>query len=235
MVNNAIDPGETTTIHQYKDKPFIKAGESLNISITLSSLVSSIQAPVAGVDYSANTDLNGKRTELSSSFLISLKAYYKKVDITITNQSAYDGYLLWLNLHGDPITFTPSTIEAEDPQSIAQYGKSVFKLDNPWMHYVYRATNFAHKLLSVLSSPSKFPVVKLMDKPDLQFTPELFDLIHLSISSKGIDQIFTLGSISHESIDEGCQTMITTFRFEPVLFSEPHSKLPVTLPMTVDF
>ena len=210
-------PGDLWTMG---DKPFINPGESLTVFANFSYLGAECPAinvvtPVATTDYLANTASDGSGTDLTASITIQMTVFSKTAKIVITNNSASLAYVTLLKVRGDAITeVDTTTVEAHDLASQAAFGKHEFALDTPWMRNINNAKAFADMIKVSMALPRSFPQVMLEGRPDIQFTPDLFDAVTVHLESMGINDDFRLGRIEHQWLESTGQSVRTIWKLE---------------------
>jgi hypothetical protein len=175
-------------------------------------------SPVANTDYTMNTQADGGGTNLTSSFSVSFTDFGRTGKIIITNNHAtLAGYVTLMKVRGDAIDAPdPSLLIQEDSTSQDAYGKALLTLDNDWFQNTSLANDFTLWLISYMPNPQKFLTVRMEGRPDIQFTPDLFDLINVTMASKGISGVnYQAAGIEHEWISENGQAVRTTLYLEP--------------------
>lgn len=143
-IDNAIRlrPGDSRTVTlRYSDDSGNKIG-GLN-PIT----------PVDGVDFNANTDENGNGEALTFGF--SAELYGDKAELTWTNSTGKDGYVLaGAQVRGQKITdFNAVEVHAEDSTSITAHGRRPASYDLAAVDDFEYAEQFAGWILSLRKDP----------------------------------------------------------------------------------
>ena len=60
------------------------------------------------------------------------------------------------------------------------------------------------------------PNIKIEHRPDIQFTPELFDIVSVDIPKIGLSgYTFRVAGIEHKSLTDNCQSVLTRLYLEP--------------------
>lgn len=139
--------------------------------------------------------------------------------ITITNNSGATAYLISLTASGKAIyASNPAISVAVDVASIAAIGTRSLVLDSNWMEDSPTAQENADWLLGELVTPQAAPTVQLEDQPAIQFTPDLYDAVDLTIPTLGLNDVrYRLGGIEHQTIGTNCNAVRTIFRLEPYM------------------
>ncbi|HWR66066.1 MAG TPA: hypothetical protein VN364_08100 [Bellilinea sp.] len=209
-----------SNLWQLGDKPGIAPGESLELFANFSYQSNSCSAinvisPAATTDYLANSAFDGSGTNLTGSISITTTVFSKSAKLVITNNSATLAYITLLKIRGNPITESdPAGVEKQNEISQKAFGKRAFTLDNPWMQNINNATAFATMLQASMALPRAFPKISLEGRPDIQFTPDLFDAITMQVQSLGINDDYRLGRIQHQWLDNNGQSVRTTWNLE---------------------
>ena len=201
------------------DAPLVAPSRTLEVWATYqynNVAVPAINTDVSSSDYTMNDAADGSGADLSSDFTVSLTDFGETGKISITNNGATAGYVTLLQVTGDAIDAPdPSLLIKEDATSQGLYGRAVFTLDNPWLQSTSTANDFSIWLASYLPTPQRFITVQVETRPDIQYTPDLFDVINLSIPRLGIAQNFKIGGIEHRWVNGNGQAVVTTWNLEP--------------------
>lgn len=214
----------TSDLWTLQDKPSIAAnGGTLTVWATYSYNSNPVPAlnvltPVVTTDYTMNTQEDGLGTNVTASFLVSFTDFGKTGKIIITNNHAsLAGFVTLMKVRGDAIDATsPSLLIEDDATSQGIYGKALLELDNDWFQDTSLANDFCQWLISFMPNPQKFLTVSLEARPDIQFTPDLFDLVNTTISRLSIAAVnYRVSGIEHEWISENGQATRTTWILEP--------------------
>jgi hypothetical protein len=138
-----IQPGETNTsiIGAYRDPNSATTAERVGGT--------DMVQPVAGFDYTMNSDPNGG-IDLTSNFTVI--AHYKAANVhfDITNHGTLPGYVTKLQCRGNGIYRYPTTIEKTVD---TKYGTRVLQIDMPFQTNVNVGQSVAQYLANVLSQP----------------------------------------------------------------------------------
>lgn len=135
--------------------------------------------------------------------------------VIVQNTDVTDGYLRNLEIGGDAIYAKfHNVISAEDGSSQTIYGARVLRIETPWSQENGDAELMTAFLLEKLKDPRQFPVIRLEDRPALQFGVDLYaDLIHLTSSTLSINKLFRVGKLEHSwQAGRACRT---TLKLEP--------------------
>lgn len=213
----------TGTLWTLQDAPLISAGSSLEVwaSYTYNNEpvpALNVISPQSSTDYTMNTAANGSGTDLTASFSVSFTDFGKTGKITITNNhGSLAGYVTLMQVRGDAI-ISPnvSLLVQESASSQAIYGKTLLSLDNEWYQNTSLANDFARWLISYMPNPQKFLTVRLETRPDIQFTPDLFDLVNVTINRLGISGVnYRVAGIEHNWLTDNGQAVRTEWILEP--------------------
>lgn len=207
--------------------PSIAAGASFSFTAPYSNGGSrtsavSVSTPVAGTDWQVNSNSSGSGTDLTSSCSLTFTDEGDNAIWTVQNNSASTGYLVLAQVHGTPL-IAQNTIELtypSNPASVTQPRE--FDQDITWQ----QDANIVSSLVAVLgpffASTVPVAVVSMRGRPDIQFTPELWDIVTLTLPTIGINgNSFRVAGINHASNGENCQDITTTFYLEPYAGTVP--------------
>lgn len=198
----------------------------------------SVVQPVAGVDYVVNSNSDGSGTDLTASFSVTATVFSTAAKLRIANNGGVTGYVTLLRLRGNAIAATNDVpIVAEDLDSQARY-KAVrtFDLATSWVQNTNAARSFAAFLRTLMGVERPYFQFDLLPNPELQFSFDLGQQIHLDLPEDGIDDYFRVHYIRHQSLDSGLMAFRTTVMVEPFLqMDEDYWVVPHRVPMRVAF
>ena len=203
------------------DKPFIPAGATIDIwgTYNVNGEEVPIQyyiTPTPVTDFTLNTAADGTGTNITASATIVNTVYANKVHFQITNGSATDGNITFFQLRGFPLLASLSSIILTDDASKTLYGPKSLQIDSLFLQNSNLINDLANALLLLLKDPQSYPTIKIINRPDLQYTVDLFDNIDLIVEKLGIADTFRIGYIEHEWMTETGQASQTIFTLEPV-------------------
>lgn len=203
------------------DTPLIGAGATLMLYADFQyqgdrCAASSLTTLSATTDYTANTLADGSGTSKTDQLAITVTAYASSAKLEIKNNDAAGIYVTLLKLRGVGLYAQSGTqCLASDATSISTYGQLSLTVNSPWMQEVNEAQNHASYAKSIFTTTRKVIWLRADNRPEIQFVPDLFDVLSIDIDKLEIDGNYTVTSIEHEWNGEtGC---ITTWRLEPVM------------------
>lgn len=209
-----IGPGETRSyIVDYTNNGYEAFAEGLE---TLVSFVRVQGIPQPSVVFNAS---------------YSVTDYGVKAFVSFTNNEAFTLYLY----PGDPITipttgdatylrgditWTERTKSISNPRNpVSSSNQRALVLDSLWYQNEDQSFEFVDKYQAFISVGHKTPIIKIENRFDLQFVPDLFNVITVDIPALGINsEDFRIGCIEEqEGEGGGTQSVLTTFYLEPFL------------------
>lgn len=206
----AIEAGDTkTSIVEATYNGYPAFVESLETIMYPSLSPNNYEAPPGGGSLTTTSTNYGTRI-----FLSNVNNWAVPVFLFPWNSTAGIGTYL----RGD-ITWTEKaeTISnPRDPSSVANQRALV--LDSLWYQDKNQAYDFVDNYQAFVSQSYKTPVIQLENRFALQFTPDLFDVVTVTITPLGISsETFRVGGIEEEPVGETTQGVRTTFYLEPFL------------------
>jgi hypothetical protein len=211
----------TSTLWTLQDTPSVTTSDTIELWGTYSynnESVSATGVALASSDYLMNSDAGGGGTNMTSDFTVTADIFGESVKFTITNNAASTGYITLLQIRGDALVSPdPVRLNTQDAASIALYKNRTFKLDSKWLQNTNLGISLSETISGLLSSPRKYPVIRIDTRPDIQYLPDLFDRISMTIAELSVDGAYRIGSIKHESTNTTCQSVLTTMRLEPII------------------
>lgn len=178
--------------------------------------VSSHAAPTPTTDYLVNTLADGTGTNLTGSCTVSVTVFGSKARFRVTNNSASNGFITRLQLRATPLTSNKATTDLVDATSRALYGPRVLNIDSVFLQNANLMNDIADALLMALKDALIYPTIKIIHRPEIQYTVDLFDIIDLVLPKLGIGGSHWLAHIEHTWLSESGQGTETIFTFEPV-------------------
>ena len=177
--------------------------------------------PVATTDYTMNSLEDGSGTDLTADFTVTMTVLGDTAKLVVTNNGAQDGFITLLKIRGDAVDAPDlSAVEIEDATSKTTFGPRELDVDLPWQQSVLVATDFATWLRSWLKDELNFPVVRIHDRPAIQFAHELFTRLTFDSAKKGINTDFRIVQIKHQWGHETGEGVLTTWKLEAVDMQE---------------
>ena len=210
-----------TELWRLFDKPQIGAGETITIwgRFTYQQErvpVLNYTAPVAITDFTANTSSDGSGTDLTGSVSVAVDMFPTSVKFTVTNTSGSNGYITLLKIRGNPLTTTSLQSVEEDSASIAAYGKKALEIDTEFLQDTNMIMAISKLLIILFNEPRKYPVIQVQNRPDFQFSLDLFDVISLEVPARWIDDDFYVAHIDHSWMSRNGQETMTVYYLEPI-------------------
>lgn len=188
-----------------------------------------IVQPVATTDYLANTNSDGSGTDKTSDCHITVYDFGDNAKMTIRNNSLSNFFVTKRQIRGTAI-YEENVSDVTYPEdfSIVKIPQE-FVLDLRWQQSVNVAYDYSVVLGPFMDRQNKFPVVKMMGRPEYQFIPDLFDLCVLDVAKLGIvGESLRVGGIEHKSLGDNCQHVETKFYLEPYLSTGDYWTWPIT-------
>lgn len=188
-----------------------------------------VVTPVATTDYVAFTNSDGTGTDMTADCEASLTDFGDNAKLTFRNTSGSNFYVTSRQIRGKPIyeENTDDVTYPEDPSTVTDPRE--FVLDLKWQQSGNVGRDYALVLGTFLDEQHPFPTVKMQGKPDKQFGMELFDAVVLDAEKIGlIGKSFHVGSLEHKSMDENCQSILTTITLESYISSGNYWTWPIT-------
>lgn len=210
------------------DDPPIEAGETMTHIVDLSyngypAFLEDLSAimcpslspnnyvsPPAGGSLTTTTTNYGVTVFLSVTNNWSVPIYLFPWDAAAGIGSYINGDVSWTE-RADTISSPRDTSSVVTPRSVA--------LDSLWHQDRSQAYELVDQYYTFISAQHKTPIIQIENRFALQFTPDLFDVITLTITPLGISsETFRVGGIEEEPVgSDTTQAVRTTFYLEPFL------------------
>lgn len=178
------------------------------------------QDNIESYNFAVNTAADGSGTNITSSCVMMPGPAGESVKLVFLNANALDGYIISANIVGDAIYANyENVISADDLTSQARYGVRSLTIDTPWMQRGdVVAQPYATYLVNQLKNPRPNPVVKIENRPTLQYDYDLYlHAINLQLATVGLNDTYRIGKIEHEWLNENGQSVRTTWKLEPYM------------------
>ena len=209
-----------TDLWQLNDIPAIAAGASLTIWAEYQyegtrCPASSITTPVENTDYEANAEAGGGGADKSAQIGIVMTDYATRAKLVITNNDAGTVYLTLMKLRGTgQYSFSGTASQFSSAGSQAEFELHSFDISSIWLQTTANATTIGDFILYELAGPRQGFTVKIEQRPDVQFSVDLFQQITLTVAKLGINGLaYTVTQIVHDWA-AGCG-VVTTWTLEP--------------------
>jgi len=172
--------------------------------------------------FEANTQSDFAGTDQTSNCTATLLDVGESGMVTITNNSSGIVYVR-LKLDGEAI-YEPNTADITYPKDLSTISTPRELLfDLLWQQDVNVARDIADVLGPFYAGLHPMPNIKIENRPSLQYTPDLFDIVSASVEELGISgYVYRVGGIEHatDSSFENCQRVITRLYLEPYISAE---------------
>ncbi|MBT7071738.1 MAG: hypothetical protein HN975_12715 [Anaerolineae bacterium] len=181
----------------------------------------SVITPLATTDFLVNSQSDGGGTNLTASCTVGITDFGDTAKLTVTNNSASVGYITKLQIRGDAIyeQNAADVTYPKDESTVTQPRE--LTLDLLWQQDLNVARDFADLIGSFMETNYPFPTVKIEQRPDLQYSLDLFDIVTLTMPTLGIiGESYRVAGITHDSRTDNCQSIITTYYLEPYISFE---------------
>lgn len=210
----------TGTIWQLvESKPYIENGSTLILFANYAyngddAPAINVVTPVATTDWLVNSQENGAGTNLTGGCVMTFTDFGDTAKISIVNNSGVNGYVTLLKIRGDSI-YEPNVTDVTYPSDPPENSRELV-LDLFWQQDVNVAVDLSNVLGPFYSSLHPMPNIKIEHRPDIQFTPELFDIVSVDIPKIGLSgYTFRVAGIEHKSLTDNCQSVLTRLYLEP--------------------
>jgi hypothetical protein len=144
-----------------------------------------------------------------------MTGYGETAKLVITNNGTAAGYITLLKVRGDALDAPDTTLVEIDNSSGSLYGPRSFDLSLLWNQNARAVTDAANWLKSWLGSPLAYPTIQLEGRDTIQYAYELESMFTLTAAKIGINDNYRLMGIAHDWLDEGGQSVRTTFYARP--------------------
>lgn len=225
VIANPMVQQATSILWTLQDIPLVSSSDTIELWGSFSyndkaCAATGVVTPAATTDYLMNSQADGGGTNMTSDFTVATDIFGESIKYTITNNSASAGYITLLQVRGDAL-ISPNAVRVNtsSSDSVDDYGNRSFKLDSKWIQITNNAIDLADTISGLLANPRKNPAIRIETRPDIQYLPDLFDRLSLTIAELGVDGAYRIGNIKHESLNDTCQAVVSTFILEPVVDS----------------
>jgi hypothetical protein len=180
------------------------------------AVLKSTAVDITTITKSMNWHPDGIGTDLTYALAVSVVRNGSHATVTATNTSTiYQGYITQLGLIGTEATRGDAVVVSATSDGYERRPRKL-SVSPEWLSDTDEGQRIAEGLRDMFERVSILPVVQIEARPDIQFIPDLYDTVTLSIPAKGINnQRFRVGKIEHEALDQTCQAVRTTLRLEP--------------------
>lgn len=170
---------------------------------------------LSGLVYAAWTKANGTGTELTGDFTVSVDYGAAGAEVTVSNNSAYAGWLSTLKIFGKLVeTVSPVTEIQEDQESIELYGYNELSINQPYQADFTSGREQGAEILAI----NKKPLVSLeritmwanRDKAHTAYflNTDVGDLVNIKEDQSEVDSNFYIQGMGWEAIPAGANTVV---------------------------
>lgn len=160
----------------------IAPSETITIFIPLSDPINALTAPESGVDYIANTKIDGTGSDITGDVTVTGTDFIDNVKLEINNANASTAYLTTLKLRGDPALVTDDIeVASTDATSQAIYDEQSIVIENDIISNESFAQSYANNFVDVYADPLRRADVLVRGVPEL----DLRDRIKVSDPDTG--------------------------------------------------
>lgn len=203
-----LGTGQTVTVEASLKEPGV--GEAAAINLTSAALV-----------FLANANEDGSGADLSANVQASFSDEFATgVFVSFHNSSAVSACWITaadINPPSEVHNLFTTTFTATDAASQALYGPKTLTIDAPFMQNSLYAQEVADYLLARFKDPQPYPIIKVENRPALQFLPDLYRYkFDLTLPTFNVSDTFRVGGIAHKWLRRSGQACVTTFWLEPV-------------------
>lgn len=184
---------------------------------------SSMVTPVATTDYTMNTQSDGLGTDKTGNCTVAFTDFGNTAKLVITNNDASTVYLTKMQIRGSAVYEANSAdvTYPTDVSTVTNPRELIFDLQ--WEQDVNVAVDLTVVLGPFFAQLHPTPSIKIESRPAAQFTPELFDIVVVSIPAIGLTgRSYRVGGIEHSSIIDTCQAVRTRLYLEPYVTADDY-------------
>lgn len=190
-----------------------------------------VATPVAGLanDYAFNSLADGTGTDYTANVTVQFTDFGDACKWGIINNSGVDVYCIKLQCKGYAVYETNSTTLTYPVDASSVANPRELQIDLPWLQDINIARDLANAMGFFVSYLHPTPVIQIEARPDIQFTPDLFDIVTVTAPAIGIGGVsFRVSGISHKTLTATCQAVLTTIYLEPYISGSGYWTWPVT-------
>lgn len=196
--------------------------------------VQSVITPAAGVDYTANTQIDGSGIDMTASIGVAVDYFSTRGKLTLQNNGSQAAYVLVpFKIRGSGLTVSVNQFQFEDDASIKKDGVRSLDLSYEWVQNENVARYMARKLRDRLSTPKKHLEFEMRGNFDKQFALDLGTQVDVNITSKGISGTYRVYYLKSQWSDVAGISTRTQVLLEPVETAAGVWVVPTTVPMVV--
>lgn len=178
-------------------------------------------SPVAVTDWTVNTAADGSGTDLTGDCAVYLTDFGDTGKLIIVNNGGSLGYITSLKIRGDAIYELNATdVIWPSDQSTVNVPRELY-FDLIWQQDINVAMDISNVLGPFYAALHPTPNIKIVNRPSLQFAPDLFDIVTISIDYIGLTgAAYRVGAIEESTEGETCQSVQTRLFLEPYISGE---------------
>ncbi len=210
FTGNGVVESAIKTIWQSTGDIVIAPSQTVYVTATFSNP----SLPNNNKTHTAFNQSGGGGTNISSSItIVYSETFSTSAILAVSNIGAVLAYVNSITLYGRDYTLSPIAGSASGTGSTTR--PRSFEMDLAWNQNQNELNDFASQMLTFLNATQPFPIISIDNRPDIQFVPDLFDIVTVDLSTLGINSTYRVGGIRHEWTSETGLATTTTFNLEP--------------------
>lgn len=215
-----------TTLWQTVGQPYELAPGAANARIIFCSYSYNNQhVPATGVvdnNFEANTLATFLGTDETANCTITVESLGETAKVTMVNNSGgnvhirfeLDGYAVYENYTSD-VTYPNDVSTVTNPRELV--------FDLPWLQDPNVGRDLANVMGPLFAGLHPMPHVRIHNRPELQFTPDLTDIVTASIPKIGLSgESFRVAGIELKTLTDNCQSVLTDLWLEPYVSADDY-------------
>ncbi len=211
-----------TMIYQLVGSPIVNGGATLKVFANYTYNNQPVPAKDVSISvFQANTQSDFLGTDKTAECTATVTNFGQTGLVEITYNGGGAVYIK-LELQGIPI-YEPNSADVTYPSDVSTVKMPrELVLDLPWQQDVNAAVDIANVLGPYFAAGHPMPGVQIENRPSLQFSADLFDIVTADLPALGLNgQSYRVSRIEHRS-DSGianCQRVVSRIYFEPYVSS----------------
>ncbi len=161
---------------------------------------------------------DGTGADHTASVAVSFSDFGDTCKFVITNTSGFDLYCTKLQVRGYAL-YEQNASDVTYPNDVSSVANQrELKIDLLWLQDLNVARDLTNIIGFFVSAKNPTPVIVVEARPDIQFAPDLFEIVTLTAAKIGVNgSSFRVSGIEHTTLTDTCQSVRTVFYLEPYI------------------
>jgi len=222
VVGHPLKDVGTQVIWTLQDTPSVGAGEDFEIIVDFTyndepAAAYNLITPVSTTDYTMNANADGSGADHTANFTVTIESIWgQRAKLKFANGGGATSYITLGQLRADNVLIWPDAVESESDERSGSEQPRYFVIDSKHLQSSSNVPVLADYYGGYITMTKLFPTIRLENRFEKQFTPDILSRVGIDIPKKGVnDKSYRLGYIEERWLHPTGQAVETIMAFEP--------------------